>query len=103
MMCTFTGNLSVEIAFTAMTLVYGAEFLLPFIAHPGDTHSDHPTDILAFLVIVCLVVLSNVNSVPIPSLFKTIARDATHYFLIIFASHLVVVMFLAFASVSASS
>ena len=102
MMCTFTGNLSVEIAFTAMTLVYGAEFLLPFIDHLGDTHSDHPADILAFSVIVCLMVRSNVNNVPIPSLFKTIARDATHYFLIIFASHLVVVMFLAFASVSTS-
>ena len=101
-MCTFTGDLSAEIAFIAMTLVYGADFFLPFIDHLGDTHSDHPADVLAFSVIVYLVVRSNVNKAPFPSLFKTIARDATHYFLIIFASHLVVVMFLAFASVSAS-
>jgi len=101
-MCTFTGDLSAEIAFIAMTLVYGAKFLLPFVDHLGDTHSDHPADVLAFSVIVYLVVRSNVNKVPIPSLLKTIARDATHYFLIIFASHLVVVMFLALASVSAS-
>ena len=102
MMCTFTGNLPVEIGFIAMTLVYGAEFLLSFIGHPGDIHSDYPPDLLAFSVIVYLVVRSNVKKDPIPRLFKTIARDATYYFLVIFTSHLVVVMFLAFASVSIS-
>jgi len=102
MMCTFTGNLSAEIAFIAMTLVYGVEFLLPFIDHLGDTRPDHPADVLAFSVIVYLVIWSNVNNVPVPGLFKIIARDATYYFLIIFASHLAAVMFLAFASVSTS-
>ena len=102
MICTYTGNSSAEIAFITMTLVYGAEFPLPFIDHLGDTRPDHPADVLAFSVIVYLVVWSNVNHFPIPSLFETIARDATRYFLIIFASHLVVVMFLAFASVSTS-
>ena len=65
----------------------------------GDTHSDHPLDFLAFSVIVYLVVQSNVNKVPIPGLLRIIARDATHYFLVIFTSHLVFIMFLAFASV----
>ena len=65
----------------------------------GDTHSDHPPDFLAFSVIVYLVVRSNINKAPIPGLFRRIARDATHYFLVIFTSHLMFVMFLAFASV----
>ena len=66
-------------------------------------HSDHPVDVLAFSVIVYLVVQSNVDKVPIPSLLKTIVQDATYYFLVIFTSHFVLVMFLAFASVSKSS
>jgi hypothetical protein len=69
----------------------------------GDAHSDHPADLLAFLLIVHLVVRSNVNKVPIPSLLRTIARDATYYFLVIFTSHLLLVLFLLFASVRISS
>ena len=74
-----------------------------FIDHLRDTLSDRLADFLAFSVIVYLVVRSNLNKIPIPSIFKTIARDATYYFLVIFTSHLVLVMFLAFTSVSASS
>ena len=55
----------------------------------GDTHPDHPTDLLAFLVIVYLVFRSHVYRLPIPSLLRTIAQDSTHYFLLIFTSHLV--------------
>jgi hypothetical protein len=69
----------------------------------GDIHSDRPTDLLAFSVIVYLVVRSNVNKIPIPSLFKIIVRDATRYFLVIFTSHLVLMMFLVFANVRISS
>ena len=69
------------------------------ILHLGDAHSDHPTDLLAFSVVVYLVVRSNVYKVPIPSLLRTIARDATYYFLVIFTSHLALVMFIAFGSV----
>jgi hypothetical protein len=89
------------IVFTTMSLVYGTEFLLPFIWE--EIHSDHPADFLAFSVIVYLVLRSNVNRVPIPRLFKIIAQDATYYFLVIFTSHLVVVMFQVFASVRISS
>jgi hypothetical protein len=69
----------------------------------GGIHSDCPTDSLAFSVIVYLVVRSNVNKIPIPGLLKIIVRDATRYFLVIFTSHLVFAMFLAFASVRISS
>jgi hypothetical protein len=71
--------------------------------HPGDIDSDHSADLLAFLVIVYLVVRSNVNKDPIPRLFKTVAQDATSYFLVIFTSHFAFTMFLAFASVRISS
>ena len=69
----------------------------------GDTHSDHPSDVLAFSLIVYLVVRSNINKVPVPGLLRIIARDATYYFLVIFTSHLVLVLFLAFASVRTPS
>jgi len=69
------------------------------VLHLGDTNSDHPADLLAFSVIVYLVVRSNVNKVPIPSLFRTIVRDATYYFLLIFSSHLMIVLFVLFATV----
>ena len=55
----------------------------------GDTHHDYPADLLAFLVIVYLVLRSHVYRIPVPSLLRTIAQDATHYFLILFTSHLV--------------
>ena len=71
--------------------------------HPGDTHPDHLPDVLAFSVIVFLVVRSNVTKIPLPSLLKTIVRDATYYFLVIFTSHLVTAMFFWFASVSTSN
>lgn len=102
MMCTFVGQLSVGIAFTTMSLAYGAELLLSFVDHL-ETHSDHSTDALAFSVIVFLVARSNVTKVPLPGILRIIARDATRYFLVIFTSHLVVVMFFWLASVSTPS
>ena len=77
---------------------YGASLAL----HLGDTNPDHSIDSLAFSVIVYLVVRSNVDKVPIPRLLRTIARDATTYFLVIFTSHFVLVMFLVFANVRIS-
>ena len=76
---------------------------ISLILHLKDTHFDCPTDFLAFSVIVYLVVRSNIYRVPIPSLLMLIARDATYYFLVIFTSHLMVVLFLWFASVRISS
>ena len=106
MICTFEGKLSVEIGFLTMSLTYGAKLLflhLSSIIYHRDINSDHPADLLAFSLIIYLVVRSNVKKVPISSLFRTIAQDVTCYFLVIFSSHLVPVMFLAFASVSTAS
>jgi hypothetical protein len=102
-MCGFNSPLSVGIAYATIALVYGMKLLLFFELHPGDIHSDHPADLLAFSLIVFLVVQSNVNKIPISSLFKTIVLDATFYFLVIFTSHVVLVMFLIFAKVRISS
>jgi len=101
--CTLAGQFSVITAFITTSLAYGTELFSSFIDHPGGIHSYHPADFLAFSVIVYLVVRSNVTKMPIPSLLKTIVRDATCYFLVIFTSHFVFVMFLFFASVSMSS
>ena len=83
-----------------MSLVFGMKLL---VLHLGDTDSDRPTDLLAFSVIVYLVVRSNAYKVPIPGLLKTIARDATCYFLVIFTSNFVLVMFPRFVNVRISS
>jgi len=70
------------------------------IFHPGATRFNCPTDFIAFSIIVYLVVKSNINRAPIPGLLRIIIQDATYYFLVIFTSHFVLVMFLAFARVS---
>jgi len=77
-------NGPLEIGFTAISLAYGVK--LPLLEK--DSNSDHPADLLAFSVIVYLVLRSNAYRLPVPSLLKTIAQDATYYFLIIFTSHL---------------
>jgi len=53
---------------------------------------------LAFSVIVYLVVRSNINKVPIPRIFKTIAQDATYYFLVIFTSQVMIMLFVSTSS-----
>jgi hypothetical protein len=101
-LCFFVRHRPLEIGFTAISLIYGEGF--PRAFHPErDDDSDYPTDLLAFLLIVHLAVRSEVHRVPIPSLLRTIVRDATYYFLFIFTSHLVLMLFLLFASVSISS
>jgi len=72
------------------------------IFHLGDTHSDDPPDILAFSLVIYFVVRSNVNEVPIPHLLKTIAQDATCYFLVIFTSHVVIMLCILLATVRIS-
>ena len=102
MMCVFVGPWFVDIAHPAISLVYGTNHFFLFIPET-PTLIVAPSDLLAFVVIVRLVVRSNVNKVPIPGLLRTMARDATYYFLVIFTSHLVLVVFLLFANVRISS
>ena len=103
MVCSYVVQPSADAAFIIVALIYGMELHSPFINHLGDTHFDDHADGLAFSVIVYLVVRSNVHKIPIPSILKTIAQDATYYFLVIFASHLLLMFQLWTASVSTSS
>jgi hypothetical protein len=102
-MCAIAGSWSLVIEFITISLAYCTKLLLSFNLRLGDTHSDHPTDLLAFSFIVRLVVRHIVRGVLSPRPFKTIAQDATYCFLFIFTSHLVVVLFLLFGSVRISS
>jgi len=95
MVCTFVRKQSLEIGFTTTSLVYGAKSFFFF----GDAHPDHSTDLLAISVIVHLVVWSNGNKIPIPGLLRTIAQDATLYFLIMLTSHLALVLTISLARV----
>ena len=63
----------------------------------GVTHPNYAADILAFSLIVYLAV--QWNQFQMPSLFRTIVRDATIYFLVIFTSHLVLELTLIFGRV----
>ena len=87
--CMSTQDAPIELGFIVLSLVYGTN---PFFLHSGDTDFDNSTDILAFSVVVYLVLRSNLNKIPIPRLFRTIAQDATYYFLFIFTSHFVLLM-----------
>jgi len=57
------------------------------------------TDLLAFLVIIYLALQSGTHRSKLPSLFGTMAQDATLYFMVIFTSHLLLMMTLIFGSV----
>ena len=53
MTCIFVQHGPVEIGFTALCIVYGTE---PSpVPHQRDTHSDYPTDFLAFSIIIYVV------------------------------------------------
>ena len=100
-LCNFVGTMPLDVAYGIISLLYGTK---PIVLHPeGEAHSDHPLDLLTFSLIVYLVIRFNVHRVPLPGLLRTIARDATHYFLVIFTSQFVLAMFLLFANVGISS
>ncbi|KAF9780567.1 hypothetical protein BJ322DRAFT_1112556 [Thelephora terrestris] len=75
-LCIFTRHRKVEMAYTAMSLAY---------------------DFLAFLIIVASAVWSTSGGFKMPHILRTIVRDSTVYFLIIFTSHLVLEMTLLLA------
>ena len=65
----------------------------------SDTHPDHPTDLLAFLLVVYLVLRSSVQWLAVPTLLRIIAKHATYYFLVIVTSHLALGLTLLLARV----
>lgn len=92
-----------ELGYTTLSLVYGTKFPL-FPIQKKTPGSDRPTDFIAFSLIVYLVLVrSNAGYQRRMPLLKTIAQDATYYFLIIFTSHFVLELTLLFARVRALS
>lgn len=69
------------------------------IRSSGKNLTRCPADTLAFLLIIYVALQSNMWQFGIPSLFKTLAEDATRYFLVIFTSHLVLELTLIFGTV----
>jgi len=60
-------------------------------------------DFLAFSLIIFLAAKSEVSRLGVPNILRTIAEDATRYFLVIFSSHFVLEMTLSLARVSATA
>jgi len=60
-------------------------------------------DLLAFLLIMYTALRSNLYQFQIPSLLRTVAQDATYYFLVIFTSHLLLELTLTLGRVKISS
>ncbi|KAF9780550.1 hypothetical protein BJ322DRAFT_299363 [Thelephora terrestris] len=75
-LCLFTRHPKVEIAYTAMSLIY---------------------DVLAFVVIAVLAVRSAGRDFNMPHLLRAIVQDSTVYFLVIFTSHFVLELMLLLA------
>jgi len=75
-LCLFTRHPKVEIAYTAMSLIY---------------------DVLAFVVIAVLAVRSAGRDFKMPHLLRAIVQDSTVYFLVIFTSHFVLELMLLLA------
>jgi len=74
-LCFFEAPRAVEVGFPAISLLY---------------------DLLAFLLIIHVALRSTMYQFRMPTLFRIIAQDATRYFLVIFSSHLVLELMLAF-------
>lgn len=60
------------------------------------------SDSLAFLSIVFLAARSGKQGLRIPTILRTMAEDATRYFLVVFAAHLAFVLTLNLGRVSAA-
>ena len=73
------------------------------LSFTGDAYPDHLIDLLAFLLTIYIALRSNMHEFQRPGLFGNIARDSTHYFLVIFTSHLVLELTLLLGRVRISS
>ncbi|KAF9786792.1 hypothetical protein BJ322DRAFT_1106900 [Thelephora terrestris] len=78
-LCTYTQNQkTTEVAYTSLSLLY---------------------DALAFVVIIFQARRSRMPGLKVSNILDTIAEDSTRYFIVIFASHFVLVMTLNFGRV----
>jgi len=93
--CLFTRHMAVELGYPAISLLYGRKPSLPF----GESLTHCPVDFLAFFFVIYVTLRSNMWQFRISGLFRTVVCDTTHYFLVIFTSHLALELTLIFGTV----
>ena len=100
-LCVFNRWRPGEIINTALSLVYGV-FCSSFLGIPiAATDHIFVKDTVAFSIIVYSTKWRGLTRARgVPSLLDKIVRDATLYFVVIFTSHLLLVLFEFFAPVS---
>lgn len=98
-LCVFSQpNRRVEVTYTSLSLFYGtSKIIIEF----GAWVSRHATpDVLAFLMVTFWARKARARGIHVTTILDVIAKDATYYFMVIFTSHLVLVMTLNLARVS---
>lgn len=96
-LCAFVRHRALEVAYTSISLLYGACDLSQI--HWMALTLPKP-DFLAFLLIIFLTVTSRTPGLKIPIILEVVAKDSTRYFLVIFTSHFVFEMTLNLGDVS---
>ena len=69
-------------------------------AGANSTENVYESDFVAFSLMIILAVTSGARGLKIPMILRTMAEDATRYFLVIFSSHFVLEMTLNLGRVS---
>jgi len=87
-----------EIGYIIISLVYGTLFSVR-VPHFASLTRTIP-DSLAFVVIVALAVRAAFGTIRVPEMLRTIVRDASVYFVVIFTSHFVLAITLFHTRVS---
>jgi hypothetical protein len=103
--CTITLNLDLELAYFALSLFFGMKYPpIITVAHA----SFRSPDLAAFVVIVVFALrstprFSGLRNHLLPRIVRTVVRDATLYFGVMFTSQFILMAFQAFARVRFSA
>ena len=101
-LCIFTRSPRLELAYMSLSLACGKSSL-ELSRVPSSTRGSH-LDSMMFCVIVFVSIRTGI-SLPggQPSIFRTIVKDSTVYFLVIFSSHLLSLIMLLVTRVSSTT
>ena len=97
--CVYVRGRILELVFVVQIIAFGTpslESVTCFYLRRSDVPA---ADVLAFAIIVLTTIRSGTRHPRIPSLLDIVLRDATSYFMLIFACHFCLVLFLFFAPV----
>ena len=100
-LCVFARHRPIEIAYTCLSLFFGASAYASTSTHHRELHVF--SDFSAFSTIIRFGfkagLAANAVAVSRPSIVHTIVQDATVYFFVIFTSHLILLSTLVFERV----